>query len=68
MILCDKESCIKMTENPVVYDKTKNIEIWYHYISDIVLKGTIKLQYVGTDEKVSYVLTNTLSHVKFEYF
>jgi hypothetical protein len=27
VILCDKQSCIKMTENPVFHDKSKNIEI-----------------------------------------
>ena len=29
MILCDNESCIKMTENPVFHDKSKHIEIGY---------------------------------------
>ena len=27
MILCDNQSCIKMTENPVFHDKSKHIEI-----------------------------------------
>jgi hypothetical protein len=27
VILCDNQSCIKMTENPVFHDKSKNIEI-----------------------------------------
>ena len=27
MILCDKQSCIKMTENPVFHDKSKHIKI-----------------------------------------
>jgi hypothetical protein len=68
MILCDNQSCIKMTKNPVFHDKTKHIEIWYHYIRDMVQKGAVKLQYVGTDEKVTYVLTKPLSRVNFEYF
>jgi hypothetical protein len=40
----------------------------YHYIHDMVHKGDIKFQYVGTYEHVADVLTKTLSHVKFEYF
>jgi hypothetical protein len=36
MILCDNQSCIKMTENPVFHDKSKHIEIRYHYICDMV--------------------------------
>ena len=27
VILCDNQSCIKMMENPVFHDKSKNIEI-----------------------------------------
>jgi hypothetical protein len=36
MIFCDNQSCIKMTEKPVFHDKTKHVEIWYHYIRDMV--------------------------------
>jgi len=68
VILCDNQSCIKMAENPLFHDKSKNIEIRYHYIHDIMQRGAIKLQYVGTDEQVAYVLTKPLSHVKFEKF
>jgi hypothetical protein len=35
-ILCDNQSCIKMTENPVFHDRSKHIEIRYHYIRDMV--------------------------------
>jgi hypothetical protein len=67
-ILCDNQSCIKMTENPVVHDRSKHIEIRYHYICDMVQRGVLKLLYVSTDEQVADVLTKPLSHVKFEHF
>jgi hypothetical protein len=66
VILCDNQSCIKMTENHVLHDKLKHIEIRYHYIRDMVQRGVVKLQYVGTDEQVANVLTKPLSRVKFE--
>ena len=68
MILCDNQSCIKMTENPVFHDRSKHIEIRYFYIRDMMQKGAIKLQYVSTDEQVVDVLTKPLSQVKLEYF
>jgi hypothetical protein len=49
VILCGNQSCIKMIENPVFHDKSKHIEIRYHYICDMVQRGAIKLQYVSTD-------------------
>ena len=45
VILCDNQSCIKMTKNPVFHDKSKHIEIQYFYIRNIVKKGSINLQY-----------------------
>jgi hypothetical protein len=68
MILCDNQSCIKMTENLVFHDRSKHIEILYHYIRDMVQRGALKLQYVSTDEQVADVLTKPLSHLKFEHF
>ena len=35
-IYCDNHSCIKLTEDPMFHDKSKNIEIKYHYIPDMV--------------------------------
>ena len=68
MILCDNQSCIKMIENLVFHDRSKHIEIRYHYIRDMVQRGALNLQYISTDEHVANVLTEPLSHVKFEHF
>jgi hypothetical protein len=65
-ILCDNQSCIKMTENPVFHDRSKHIEIRYHFIRDMVQRGALKLQYISTDEQVADVMTKPLSRVKFE--
>jgi hypothetical protein len=68
VILCDNQSCIKMTENPVFHDRSKHIEIRYHFIHDMVQRGALKLQYISTNEHVTDVLTKRLSRVKFEHF
>jgi hypothetical protein len=68
VILCDNHSCIKMTENLVFHDRSKHIEIRYHFIRDMVQRGALKLQYISTDEQVDDVLTKPLSRVKFEHF
>ena len=57
-----------MSENLVFHDKSKHIEIKYHYIRDMVQRGAVKLQYVATKEQIADVLTKPLARVKFEYF
>ena len=51
-IHCDNQSCVKLSENPVFHDKSKHIEIKYHYIRDMVQRGAVKLQYVLTEEHI----------------
>ena len=57
-----------MSKNLVFHDKSKHIEIKYHYIRDMVQRGEVKLQYVAIDEQIADVLTKPLARVKFEYF
>jgi hypothetical protein len=37
----------------VFHDESKHIEIRYHFTHDMMLRGAIKLQYVGSDEQVA---------------
>ena len=60
-IHCDNQSCVKFSENPVFHDKSKHIEIKYHYIRDMGKKGSVKLQYVAMDEQIADVLTKPLA-------
>ena len=50
VILCDNQSCMKMTESPMFHDRVNHIEIGYVYIRDMVHQGAMKLQYVSTNE------------------
>jgi hypothetical protein len=34
VIHCDNQSCIKLYDNPIFYDRSKDIEIRYHFICD----------------------------------
>ena len=38
-IYCDNQSCVKLSNNPMFHDKSKHIEIKYHYIKDMVQRG-----------------------------
>jgi hypothetical protein len=68
VIHCDNQSCVKLSENPVFHDKSKHIEIKYHYIRDMVQRKAVLVQYLPTDEQVVDVLTKPLTRTKFEYF
>ena len=36
VIQCDNQRCVKLSENPVFHDRSKHIEMRYHYLQDMV--------------------------------
>jgi hypothetical protein len=68
VIYCDNQSCIKLSENPIFHDRSKHIEIWYHFICDYVQRGAVELQYISTKEQVADILTKALNMGKFVFF
>ena len=49
IIHCDIHSCIRLFENLGFHDRSKHIEIIYHFIRDHVQRGAVELQYISTD-------------------
>ena len=68
VIHCDNQSCIKLTENPVFHDRSKHIEMRYHYIRDMIQRKVLSLQYVPTAEQTVDIFTKPLPLIKFVYF
>jgi hypothetical protein len=65
VVHCDNQSCIKLTENPVFHDRSKHIDMKYHYIQDLVQRKTVKLQYIATSEQVVDILTKPFALRQF---
>jgi hypothetical protein len=68
IIHCDNQSCVNLSENHVFHDKSKHIEIKYHYIRDMVQRKAIHVQYLPTHEQIADIFTKPLARMKFEYF
>eukprot|EP00253_Pinus_taeda_P003826 PITA_03826 len=51
VIYCDNQSCIKLSENPVFHDRSKQIDIRYHHLIDCVARRIMLLQYISIEEK-----------------
>jgi hypothetical protein len=50
------------------HDRSKHIEIMYHFIHDWVQRGAVQLQYVSIDDQVADVLTKALPRGNHVYF
>jgi hypothetical protein len=64
----DNQSAIAIARNPEFHERTKHIDVRYHYIRQVIDDGTLYLEYAPTQEQVADVLTKGLppaSHIKF---
>jgi hypothetical protein len=68
LIHYDNQTCINLSKNHVFHDKSKHIEIKYHYIRYMVQRGVVEIRYISTDDHIMNILTKPLSRVKYEYF
>ena len=64
-LLCDNESAIKLTNNPVQHAKTKHIDVRHHFIRDHQQKGDICIESVGTKDKLADIFTKPLDEKRF---
>ena len=68
LIYCDNKRGIQLAKNLVFHDKSKHIEIKYHYILDMVHRGAVRLHHIVTNDQIVHILTKHLSKGKFLVF
>jgi hypothetical protein len=64
-LLCDNESAICMADNPIEYNRTKHIDIRYHFLRDHQQKGDIEIAYVSTHHQLANIFTKPLDEKTF---
>jgi hypothetical protein len=62
---CDSTSAISVAKNPVLYSKTKHIEVRYHFLRDNVDKGKITLIHAPTHDQLADIFTKPLDQATF---
>lgn len=65
-MFCDNQASISIAKNLVHHDRTKNIEIDRHFISEKIEKWIIYLDYIPIKLQIADILTKTLSQPNFE--
>ena len=59
-IHCDNQSSISLVENPVLHQRTKHIDIHYHFTRERYRRGDFTLSYVPTADNLADIMTKGL--------
>jgi len=60
----DNQSAIALAKNPVFHDRSKHIELKYHFIREAVETKKLELEFVPTEFQLADMLTKPLGRVR----
>ncbi|KAE8697001.1 hypothetical protein F3Y22_tig00110637pilonHSYRG00668 [Hibiscus syriacus] len=59
-VCVDNKSAIALSKNPVFHDRSKHIDIRYHYIRECVARNDVEVEYVKSQDQVADSFTKPL--------
>ena len=65
-IYCNNKATISITHNPVLDNRTKDIEVDKHFIEEKIEAGTICIPHFPTSKQIADVLTKGLPKNQFD--
>jgi len=57
IVYCDNSSTIKHAKNPVMYGRSKHIDVRFHFLLELTKEGIVQLH---TQEQIANVMTKPL--------
>jgi len=65
-LLCDSQSAIYLTKDKMFHERTKHIDIKYHFVRDVIDDGKLKVCKINTHDNSADVMTKPVYVAKFE--
>ncbi|PHT61425.1 hypothetical protein T459_34721 [Capsicum annuum] len=64
-IYCDNSSAIKLSRNPVFHERSKHIDVRFHFLRDLTEDGVIDFVYCKSEDQITDIFTKSLKHASF---
>jgi hypothetical protein len=65
-LFCNSQSVIYLTKDQMFPERTKYIEVKYHYIREVITEGELKVPKISTYDNLSDMMTKPIPIAKFE--
>ncbi|KAG8499034.1 hypothetical protein CXB51_005442 [Gossypium anomalum] len=66
-VFCDSQSAIFLTKDQMFHERTKHIDVRYHFVRDIIARGDIVVSKISTHKNPADMTTKSLPITKFEH-
>ncbi|KAI0999788.1 hypothetical protein K3495_g8413 [Podosphaera aphanis] len=64
----DNQGSLTLVKNPHLHERSKHIDVCFHYVRDIAEKGKLIVEYIPTSEMIADGMTKPLARINFEKF
>jgi len=61
----DSQSAIQLSKNPVFHDRSKHIDVRYHFIRECIEENRVIVESTGTKDQLADILTKALGREQF---
>jgi hypothetical protein len=61
----DSKSALALAKNPVFYERSKHIRVRYHFIRSCLDEGSVRANYINTQDQLADFLTKSLGRIEF---
>ncbi len=65
LVRCDNQRAIRLIRNPELHQRTKHIDVKYHFVRSLQGDGTIDAVCVNTEAQLADILTKGLDSTRF---
>ena len=66
VVQVDNKSAIELAKNPMNHERSKHIDVRFHFIRDHVNKGSVELVHVASQDQVADIFIKPLPKVFFD--
>ena len=60
-LFCDNKAVISISENPVLHDRTKHVDVYRHFIKENIEAKIVELPFVKSEDQLADILTKAVN-------
>ncbi|RVW54772.1 Retrovirus-related Pol polyprotein from transposon RE1 [Vitis vinifera] len=68
LLLCDNKSAIFLSSNPVSHKRAKHVDLDYHFLRELIVAGTLRIQHIPSHLQLADVFTKSVSRDLYVFF